>query len=488
MGKSNVNRTALGLAALFIALIAAGCGLNEKGRVPVTTSSKEALSLYRDGVAFLEQVQIEKARICFEKAVALDSTFAMAYYQMAFTCFDAPCFLNNLSRAKSLADKASEGEKLKVAITWEGNNGNAAKAMESCRKLVELYPNDRDAHISLAGFLNGQEKYEEAAAEYQKAVTVDPSYAMGYNVMAYGYMNAGRLEEAEKTIQKYIGMKPAEPNPYDSRGDILRKAGRFDESSDSYRKALSIDSLFLSSYRGIGINLALQGKADEAAAEFDRAIAKAPDDGQKQFGMSCRAFGWILAGRTEKAEADFAESLAISKKNGDVAGQVNDLGMLGWTAAEKGRMNKTARNNKIALALVEGSSLSSDLKSAYRAQFLFSDADLALRKGQFKAARQKAEAFKQALAGMNDLNSEKQYHNLLGAVALGEKRYDDAIRELGQARQRNCEVLYRLAEAHLAKGDKATAKEFFSKVANFNEYDWNFAFLRAKAQKKLAGL
>jgi tetratricopeptide (TPR) repeat protein len=488
MNKSVTRSIVFGLTALFMALIAAGCGRNEKGQVPVTTKSKAALKLYREGVSELQKVQIEKAKALFEQAIAKDSTFAMAYYQMAFTCFDAPCFLNNLSRAKSLAGMASEGEKLKVAITWEGNNGNTAKALESCRILVELYPNDRDAHISLAGFLNGQEKYEEAAAEYQKAVTVDPSYAMGYNVMAYGYMNAGRLEEAEKTIQKYIGLKPAEPNPYDSRGDILRKAGKFDESTASFREALAIDSTFISSNRGIGINLSLQGRMDEAAVEFDRAIEKAPDVGQRQLGMYEKAFGWILAGQDAKADAEFIKSLVISRKNGDVVGETNDLQMLGWTAAERGQFKKTAENNRIEQKLVEGSNLTADLKKTLLNQFLFSDADLALRQKQIRTAKIKAEAFAKAAAELGDPGLWMQSRNLNGAIALGEKRYDDAIRELGQARQRNPEVLFRLAEAHLAKGDKAAAREFFSKVANFNEYDWNFAFLRAKAQKKLAGL
>jgi len=78
------------------------------------------------------------------------------------------------------------------------------------------------------------------------------------------------------------------------------------------------------------------------------------------------------------------------------------------------------------------------------------------------------------------------YQDLVGSLALAEKRYDDAIRELEKSYTRNCYILFRLGEACAAKGDKAMAKELFSKVVNFNENDWDFAFLKAK--KKLAGL
>ena len=51
----------------------------------------------------------------------------------------------------------------------------------------------------------------------------------------------------------------------------------------------------------------------------------------------------------------------------------------------------------------------------------------------------------------------RMYQDLIGSLALAEKRYDDAILELEKASQRNCYILYRMAEAYAAKGEKDKA-------------------------------
>jgi tetratricopeptide (TPR) repeat protein len=467
------------LAALFLS-----CGNEDKGRVPVTTKSKEALKLYREAMVQMDQVQTEKAKALFEQAIQKDSSFAMAYYRLASISFEPQKFLKNLSMASYLADRVTEGEQLQIQSLQEFANGNNTKGADLTRKLIELYPKDREAHLEYAGYLNGLQKYDEAAEEYRKVVTIDPAYAMGYNYMAYGYMFAGRTDEAEKAIQKYIELRPAEPNPYDSQGEILRKAGKFEESTSSYRKALSMDSAFTMSQRGIGVNLAIQGKTAEAIAELEIAVKKAPNDGEKQVAYSNMAFTWILAGDYPKAVEAVKKSLAVSEKNKDLLAQSDNYSSIAWILLEQNQFEKYSQNNARAKKLMEASEASEEIKKNYRTQYLFSESDVARRQNQLKKAKEKAEEYRVAISAKNDPFDIRMYQDLIGSLALAEKRYDDAILELEKASQRNCYILYRMAEAYAAKGEKDKANELYSKVVNFNEYNWGFAFLRAKAQKK----
>jgi len=81
----------------------------------------------------------------------------------------------------------------------------------------------------------------------------------------------------------------------------------------------------------------------------------------------------------------------------------------------------------------------------------------------------------------------KLAHELAGRIALGQKAYDDAIKELEQANQQDPRNLYRLGQAYQAKGDKARAQKFFAEAAGFNSLPaLNYAFVRAKAQKMAA--
>ena len=73
-------------------------------------------------------------------------------------------------------------------------------------------------------------------------------------------------------------------------------------------------------------------------------------------------------------------------------------------------------------------------------------------------------------------------------IALAEKDYDKAIAELEQTGQQNPQNLYRLCLAYQSKGDAAKAKEFCAKAAGFNSLpQLNYAFVRTKAQKMMAG-
>ena len=487
MRKTIVFRIAACCVAL-LSVVFSTCGKVDKGQVPVTTTSKEALKLYREGMVQLDQVQIENAKALFEKAIEKDSTFAMAYYRLVFVSYEPQKFQKNLARALALADQVSEGERLMIQANQEFINGNNNKGADLTLKLIELYPKDKEAHLGYASYLNRLQKYDEAIKEYQKISAIDPSYAMAYNMMAYGYMNAGKTDEAEKAIKKYIELRPDEPNPYDSQGEILRKAGKFEESTASYRKALSMDSTFIMSQWGIGINLAIQGKPAEAVNELEIAVRKAPSDGEKQVAYSNMAFAWIMSGDYQKAVEAVKKSLAISEKNEDYFAQTNDFLSIAWIMLEQNQFEKYWENDTRARKLMEESNASQDLKQSMREQFLVMEFDVARRQNRFEKAKEKAEEFHKVVLLKNDPYYTMQYQQLIGSIALAEKRYDDAIQELEKPSRRNCYVLYYMGEAYAAKGENTKAKELFSKVANFNEYNWGFAFLRAMALKKLETL
>jgi Flp pilus assembly protein TadD len=474
-------------AALTVALFL-GCGNPDKGRIPVTTKSKEALNLYREGMAQAEQYQNEKAKALFKQSIEKDTAFAMAYYRLSSVSSEATDFLKYFNKALSLADRASEGEKLFLQSMNEVYFGNTDKGMELSQKLTQLFPGDREVHANYAGLLNALQKYDEAAAEFQKAVEIDPAWAAGYNSMAVGYMNAGRTDEAEKAVKKYIELRPGEPNAYDTQGLILTKAGKFEESIDSYRKALSLDSAFQSSYRGIGINLAIQGKTADAVAEFETAAAKARNSGEKRSTFYNMSFAWILAGDFQKAEDAVRRGLEVSEKDKDMLSQSSDLSSIAFINLDQNRFGEYEKYRAEARKRFEASDVSEEVRKNFHIQWVFMESDVARRQNQFKKAMEKAEEYRRVAVPEKDAFWAFLYQDLIGSLALAQKRFDDAIRELEKGNKRNCYILYRLGEAYAAKGNKSMAKDLFAKVVNFNESDSGFAFLRAKAQKKLAGL
>jgi hypothetical protein len=79
-------------------------------KVPVTSKSEEAKTVYDQGLTLLDQLRFFEAREKFQQAATKDPAFAMAHYQLTLTSPSNKEALEHLNRAVTLSATASEGE------------------------------------------------------------------------------------------------------------------------------------------------------------------------------------------------------------------------------------------------------------------------------------------------------------------------------------------------------------------------------------------
>lgn len=490
MNTQKLMKCVLLLTATVWMLAAIGYTSTKEGEIPITTSSDEALELFKKGRELTENIKPQKAIPYFEKAVAKDSNFALAHLNLAFPYYNAgntEKAFDAYYKALALVDKVSEGEKLLILAFKEGVDGNTTKVKELYQKLVKAYPKDKRAHDALAGYYYGQQEYASAIEEYKKAIEIDPDFAPSYNSMGYVYSYSGDYPKAEKALRKYAELIPDEPNPHDSLAEILMKQGKFDESIEAYKTALSLDPNFFSAYVGIGTNLMFKGKPDEGREAFQKLYDIAPTDGHRRQALLAKVRSFIDEGKFDKAMEELQKRYAIAEKNNDLLGMADDTERMANLLLETGKLDEAKTKFLKSVELTEKSDLpSKEQKDNAKQGLLFNKARIALKKDDIATAKSKAEEYgKQAEVGNNPFEI-RSYHQLLGMIALHEKRYDDALQELQQANLRNPRNLCRMAKAYEGKGEKDKAKEFLTKAANFNEISTSYAFIRNKAKKKLA--
>ena len=457
------------------------------GKIPVTSSSDEARKEFLAGRDLAEKLRITDSIQHYDKAIALDPTFAAAELNRATSSPTAKEFFDHLKKAVSLADKASKGERLLILGTEAGANGNAAKQKEYLEELVGAYPNDERAHFALGGYYFGQQDYTRAIEHYKKATEINPTYSTAFNILGYAYRQAGDYTNAEEAFKKYITLIPQDPNPYDSYAELLLKVGRFDESIAQYRKALEIDSNFVNSHFGIAADLMYQGKHDEAQAELQKLLGKARTDGERRTAL----FGMTVVdadnGKLDQALSEADKQYALGEKSGDIPNMTGDLQLKAIIMLEKGKFDEAKDLFTRALKMTLDSNQSQEIKDNATLFSHFNLARVALGKKDLATAKNEAEAFQKG-AATNNANQQKQVHSLNGMIALEEKDYNKAIAELAQANQQNPYDLYRQCQAYQGKGDNAKAKEFCKKAAEFNTLpQMNLAFVRARAAKIAKG-
>jgi len=218
----------------------------------VTTHSEEAYRYYLEGVDYFYKLYTAEAEKSFRKALELDSTFAMAYFWLA-NAKSGEERNTLIAKAVQYSDKVSPKEKEFIKCLEAGTSGNQALEIKILEKLIERYPDDKEAYFLLASIYQLQlREFERAVVYLNKAITIDPLYKLGYNMLAYAYNELGDFEKSIWAINKYISLAPNEANPYDTRGDLYTYNGKLDQAIESYRKSLEIKPDFYASLTKLG--------------------------------------------------------------------------------------------------------------------------------------------------------------------------------------------------------------------------------------------
>ncbi len=172
MKRKTLLTVVVSMTAIVLALIG-GCTRQQPQEMPITTSSEEALDLFKKGRSLAESYRLREAAQYFEKTIAKDSNFAMAYYHLAFLQPSNDKAFSYLNKAFTLVEKVSQGEKIfLLALQAAAVQGNLSKAKELLEKLVEMYPRDKRVHHTFGSHYYGwgNQQYDNALAEYRRAI------------------------------------------------------------------------------------------------------------------------------------------------------------------------------------------------------------------------------------------------------------------------------------------------------------------------------
>jgi serine/threonine protein kinase/Flp pilus assembly protein TadD len=299
--------------------ISAGIGLAgknvESAEMPiadVTTRSMEAYRYYVEGKENLRKFYFNDARIAFEKAVALDPDFAMAYFNLSYANHN----LENIEardtaikRAKALSLKTTEKERLYIEADYALRvEKDVAKYDRIHLQIAEKYPKEKEVFVSLGLSYSDRGAFNKAIVELKKALELDPNYGEAHNELGYVYLAAGDFSKAVEHFKKYVSLSPGEANPVDSLAEAYFKMGRLAEAIANYKETIRINPDLESSYFSIGYIYALKEEYAEAMRWIDKFIATAPSPEHKRTGYLWKGFCRLLSGSSKDCDFYFREA------------------------------------------------------------------------------------------------------------------------------------------------------------------------------------
>ncbi len=276
----------------------------------VTTHSRDAYRLYLEGIELSDKYYAAEAAEKFQRAVEIDSSFAMAYYHLA-----ALRDQSLIEKAVEYSAGASRRERHYIMSLDASLSGRINQAIEELKKIVEYYPDEKEAFYRLGALYGNAGQMDSAISCYERAVSIDPLYKPAHNQLAYAYSATGDVEQAIEAINKYIAIAPDEANPYDSRGDIYAAYGRIEEAIKSYSQALRVKPDYNVSLRNLG-SMYLFNKEYARADSCFQMLTLADNIADRVSGRFCMAYAPIYQGKFDEAIMILDEGIEANRRDG----------------------------------------------------------------------------------------------------------------------------------------------------------------------------
>jgi tetratricopeptide (TPR) repeat protein len=298
-------------------LLLSGCAGGQKEAI--STTSPEALALFKEGRSLYEKFYYDEAISAFEKANAVDSLFAFPYLYraaVAFVLSEEPEAKKLIAKAVQLSVKASPSEQLLCRMWAYRIQYDSRAAAAAADSLIDRYPSVSEAFIVRGELYRMNKNMEGAIRVWERALKNDSTCSRALMWLGYANAELGDVDRGISYMKRYIRLVPDAADPRASTGDILLGAGRYEEALTQYQKAIELKSTFWYAYQKTGDIYAVYGRLKDAEEQHERSQQVLPHTMRSEAVLlATRAWFNLLRGRNDVAERECNEAIGIDSTN-----------------------------------------------------------------------------------------------------------------------------------------------------------------------------
>jgi tetratricopeptide (TPR) repeat protein/TolB-like protein len=270
-------------AAAMAGMVTASLHLPPPAMAPVNAKAEQD---YRAGLAYTRRNStVDKALPLLENAVAADPDSPLTWAGLA----EAQWFKYFITSDPAWLDRTSESLRQaqdrdldlapvhRVAGLLRANAGFYEQAEAEYQRAIELDPSNGDAYRRLGQVYERSNRMDQALAAFEKAVEVDPNYFKVYQDLGNYYSLRGNYPEAIRQFEKCVQLAPAEADSHRVLGVAFEDLGHYAESERELRIAVGLAET-PTALVTLAMALMYQGKDQEAIPFLVRAVSQSPDE------------------------------------------------------------------------------------------------------------------------------------------------------------------------------------------------------------------
>ena len=115
-------------------------------------------------------------------------------------------------------------------------------------------------------------RLDDAGARYERAIQLNPSYALAHINLGAIRRQQGRARDAVEHFRHALRLEPKQLGGWMNLGNALRDLNELDEALDAYQRASSLDPNLADAHGAAATTLAALNRISEAKLNFQAAL------------------------------------------------------------------------------------------------------------------------------------------------------------------------------------------------------------------------
>jgi tetratricopeptide (TPR) repeat protein len=190
--------------------------------------------------------------------------------------------------------------------------GQDEQAIAEYNRAIQLNPGDPNNYAGRGEAYAARDQLDPALADFNEAVRIDPGHVQGHRLRAASLSRLGQNENALADLDALIRANPTDAGALKNRGGVLVRMGKYEQAIKDLDEALELDPRRVSALLNRGAAYNELHQYERAITDLDEAIRLDPNHSAAR---TNRGLAQLALGRYERGIDDLSEAIRLDPKN-----------------------------------------------------------------------------------------------------------------------------------------------------------------------------
>ncbi|MGC9393569.1 MAG: tetratricopeptide repeat protein [Anaerolineae bacterium] len=250
----------------------------------------QAADYHQRAAIYLKMGEYDKAIQEYNKALELDPTYLLAYYDRGLAHAQQQHYADaiaDFSEVIALDPQHADAYYNRGLVHARQNAFD--QALADYDQALALHPEDPLIYNSRGNVHYNTKDYPQAIADYDQAIQHDSTYADAYLNRGLTYAAQEEYQHAITDYNQAIALDPESAIAYNYRGQVYSRLQQYERALEDYTQAVTLDPNYAVAYNNRGLCYVHLGNHTQAIAEYRLAVIANPQYATAYYNAACAA-------------------------------------------------------------------------------------------------------------------------------------------------------------------------------------------------------